>query len=234
MANYNDEAWRGMKFNQLTVMGFELVEKKGKKRWNWICRCDCGELRSITPSRVLTGHNVSCGCHKREALSEWNKTAKLKHGGSVGKCKTRLYHIWMGMRARCSNPNLHDYPNYGGRGIKVCEEWKNSFEAFRDWANNNGYADKLSLDRIDVNGDYCPSNCKWATMVEQQRNRQSTERYEYLGKMRTLAEISEMTGINYNTLFNRIKYYGWRFEDAIKYKDGRCKDYRKYKKEKQA
>jgi hypothetical protein len=223
MANYNDEKWRGVKINALTVIGFEHVKRGKSTAWNWICRCDCGELRSIIPLRVLTGHNVSCGCHKSKMTSEWNKTAKLKHGGAIGKSKTRLYNIWHGMKQRCSNKNSHDYFNYGGRGIKVFGEWENSFEAFRDWAYKNGYNDNLSLDRIDVNKGYCPENCKWATAEEQQRNKQKTERYEYKGNLVTLAEIAKDCGVKYVTLYQRIKYHGLSLEEAISAKDRRYK-----------
>ena len=234
MANYNDEQWRGVRINELTIIGFEHVKRARSWSWKWICRCSCGTIKSIVPYKVLSGNTTSCGCTKRDRIIEYNNTEKVKHGyarGGHGGKKNRLYTIWSGMKARCSNENLHDYPNYGGRGIKVCNEWANSFETFKDWANENGYREDLSLDRIDVNGNYCPENCKWATMYEQQRNRQHTEKFEYLGEKRTLAEISEMTGIYYNTLYNRIHYYGWDLENAVKYKDGRCKDYREYKKQ---
>ena len=235
MANYNDEKWRGIKINELTIIGFEKIQRGRSTRWNWICRCSCGTIKSISPLRVLNGNTTSCGCAKRNRIIEYNRTEKVVHGyARNGKDRKRIYRIWRGMKERCSNKNSHDYMNYGGRGISVCDEWKNSFEAFNEWASNNGYADNLSLDRIDVNGNYCPENCKWATMIEQQRNRQNTERFEYLGEKRTIAEISQMTGISYGALYHRLHYYGWSLDDAVTYKDGRLKDYRKYKKEKQA
>ena len=223
MANYNDEKWRGVKINSLTIIGFEHVNRGRTTAWNWICRCECGTMKSIIPIKVLTGNTTSCGCHKNKAISEYNENVKKRHGCARNGKKKRIYTIWSGMRARCSNPNLHDYPNYGGRGIKVCEEWKNSFEAFRDWAYKNGYNDELSLDRMDVNGDYCPENCKWATREEQQRNKQKTERYEYKGNLVTLAEIAEDCGVRYGTLYQRIKYYGLSLEEAISAKDRRYK-----------
>lgn len=232
MNRYYDEKWRGEKFNDLTVIGFEHVKRGKTWCWNWICRCKCGMIKSVNPYRVINGNTKSCGCGKTDRIIKYNNTEKVIHGyARNGNKRNRLYTIWRGMKERCLNKNSHDYSNYGGRGISVCEEWKNSFESFKDWAMANGYTKDLSIDRINVNDGYCPDNCRWATMQEQQRNRQRTETYEYLGEKRSLAEISEMTGIYYHTIYNRIHYHGWDLDSALKYRDGRKRDYRDHKKQ---
>ena len=130
----------------------------------------------------------------------------FKHGES----KSRLYRTWRGMKNRCSYPSAPDYKNYGGRGITVCDEWKDSFETFREWAISNGYDDSLTLDRINVNENYRPENCRWTTMKEQERNRSNNVFFE--GK--TIPEWSELLGIKVPTLRARIRR-GWSISDAL-------------------
>lgn len=127
--------------------------------------------------------------------------------------KTRLYKIWTGMHERCYGKYHVDYHNYGGRGIKVCPEWRD-YATFKEWAMQNGYSDKLSIDRIDVNGDYSPSNCRWATWTEQARNRRSNRFYEYKGKRYLIKELADEIGMNKNTLEARLRR-GWSIEDAV-------------------
>ena len=131
-----------------------------------------------------------------------------------GKNATRLYGIWLGMRARCNIPNYHDYKYYGLRGIKVCDEW-NDYLAFKEWAINNGYADNLTLDRIDVNSNYCPGNCRWATKTEQGNNRRNNHLLTYNGETKTLKEWSDVSGIPYSTLKRRINVYGFTVKEAL-------------------
>ena len=130
----------------------------------------------------------------------------MKHGLS----RTRLHYAWTDMKTRCLNPNATAYHLYGGRGIKVCDDWKHSFESFRDWALANGFDEKLTLDRIDVNGNYEPCNCRWISHKQQCRNRRSNVFY----KGKTLAEWSEIYHISQGTLHARLKR-GWSIEDAI-------------------
>lgn len=136
----------------------------------------------------MTGNTNSCGCLERET----KKTTHLKHG----MAKTRLWNIWRGMRDRCSREQNDDYQHYGGREIKVCEEWEHSFESFKKWAIANGYQDDLTIDRIDNDGDYCPENCRWATRKEQTRNRRIT-------KTIPVAEIAEIDGISYQEAYKK-------------------------------
>ena len=164
------------------------------------CLCDCGNTffaRTGQLTRKDSRQKRSCGCLAAEFFG-------YKHGGS----KMALYSNWNHMKNRCCNPNADNYANYGGRGITVCDEWKNSFAAFRDWALSNGYQEGLSIERIDVNGNYCPENCRWETMKAQQRNRTNTRLIEYNGETHSVAEWAEITGISSKTLFSRIAL-GW-------------------------
>ena len=128
----------------------------------------------------------------------------MRYGKRHGLWKTRLYHIWQGMKRRCEYPKEANYSNYGGRGIRVCDEWHDSCNFF-EWALANGYADTLSIDRIDYNGDYCPENCRWVDMVAQGRNRSNNRIVEYNGERRCLSEWSEIFRIPIPTLWHRLE-----------------------------
>lgn len=139
---------------------------------------------------------------------------KRKYGTPTRKL--RLYKIWTGMKRRCYDERRLEYKNYGGRGIEICQEWKNSFEAFRDWATENGYTDELTIDRIDVNGNYEPSNCRWVTLKEQANNMRTNTMVTYKGETKTLAQWAESFGINYHTLVTRLYKENLPFEEAVK------------------
>jgi len=156
----------GKKFGKLTIIN--VIKNKGKKTYV-LCKCDCGNTKQIRLDGITSGLVVSCGCFNKEQAI---KTGKKKR--THGKTHTRIYRIWRKMKERCYyEADRRKYKYYGGRGITVYEEWKNSFEKFYDWAITHGYADNLSIDRIDVNGNYEPSNCRWITMAEQQRNKRN-------------------------------------------------------------
>lgn len=135
--------------------------KRGRNAM-WICQCECGNTKSVDSFSLASGSSRSCGC---------SKVGNVKHGLH----DTRLYRIYCGMKTRCYNPKVLHYKNYGGRGISICDEWLNSFKDFYDWAMANGYSDELSIDRINVNGNYEPSNCRWATNLEQARNKRNSK-----------------------------------------------------------
>lgn len=135
---------------------------------------------------------------------------KEQHGGRY----TRLYNIWLNMKQRCSNPKASHYEYYGGRGISVCREWRDSFSSFREWAISNGYNEKLTLDRIDRDEDYCPGNCRWITQMEQMSNTSRNIMLTYKGDTHSLSEWSRILGVPYGTLKSRYRY-GWSVERIL-------------------
>lgn len=201
------------KFGMLTVL--KRVENVGKNTM-WLCKCDCGNETVTCGGRLVSGTTKSCGCLKLKGYN-W------KHEGS----NTRIYNIWYSMKQRCYNPNCHAYKWYGARGILMCEEWlcENGFENFRDWSLLNGYEEHLTIDRINNDGNYEPSNCRWATYREQGNNKSINRIIEYGGESHTLSEWSEITGIKTATLHNRIKK-GWSYEKCI---ETSVRSHKKYK-----
>lgn len=160
-------------FGRLLVIKREENSPKGQTRW--LCKCDCGNSKVIQGNHLRSGSIRSCGCLEIENRLEVNKT----HDGS----NSRLYGVWLGIRKRCFNPNEPSYPNYGGRGITVCNEW-NEFSFFREWALISGYDENAprgicTIDRIDVNGNYEPSNCRWVDMkIQRQNQRPLAKKYD--------------------------------------------------------
>lgn len=155
---------KGLRFGKLVVL--EEVQRPLHGRF-WLCLCDCGKKTITNSNRLTSGKTRSCGCLRANN--------SLVHG----MYKHRLYKIWHAMRIRCNNPTNPNYRFYGAKGVAICEEWQNSFTAFRDWALSHGYADNLSIDRIDPFGNYCPDNCRWVTMQIQYKNKRNmTKRKE--------------------------------------------------------
>lgn len=202
----------GQKYGRLTVISRaeNATDKDGTIRAKWNCICDCGTLITVRGKDIRSGNTKSCGCMNREAISASNLANKTTHGGRY----TRLYKIWRGMKDRCYNDKLSYYARYGGRGIMVCKEWLDDFQSFKEWALVNGYSDNLTLDRIDVNGNYEPSNCRWVTMKEQGNNRRTNHTLTYNGETKTISEWAETTGLSKGAIWHRIDM-GWDVESAL-------------------
>lgn len=152
------------------------VEENRNGRYYWRFRCKCGKEFVGAGSDFTYGKLNSCGCERIRKVSQNATERNYRHG----KKHTRLYRIWNSMKQRCGNPNAHAYANYGGRGITVCDEWIDDFSAFYNWAMQNGYSDKLTIDRKNNDKGYSPDNCRWATMKEQQNNRRNNKRNQAL------------------------------------------------------
>lgn len=192
----NDLSWVGQRFGKYTVIGFRYVEGV----WCWECQCDCGNVKILKPHLLKTGHTKSCGCYRKSKKVCNN----FKHGAS----DTKLFGVWTTMKNRCYNINQKNYANYGGRGITVCKEWRESYLAFQTWAITNGYREGLMIDRIDNNGEYAPENCRWTTREVQNRNKRSNIQVTFNGRTMVLKDWAREQGISYSTVQNRIKRQG--------------------------
>lgn len=192
------------KFGRLTAI--KMIKRENHKTY-WLFKCECGNEIVIPFTYVTTGDCKSCGCYRKEKCKD---NAKRTHNMS----KTRMYRIWTHMKKRCYDVNAQAYMNYGDRGIKVCNEWKNNFINFYNWAINNGYREDLSIDRIDVNGNYEPSNCRWATIKEQNNNMRRNHWIYYNDEKLTMKQFSEKYNIPYDLVKNRIRYK-WSIERII-------------------
>lgn len=182
----------GKKFGRLTIL--EECEERDKYHYKvYKCKCDCGNIIYVNSNKLKSGNTKSCGCLKIEKLT--------KHE----KCNTRLYSIYYNIKSRCYNEHYRDYKDYGGRGITVCDEWKHDFKNFYNWAMDNGYKEGLTIDRIDVNGNYTPDNCRWATLKQQGNNKRNTVYLTYEGKTRSLSEWADELGVKYSRLYTRYR-----------------------------
>ena len=183
----------GKRFGKLTVVQFDHSYKRNQ--W-WLCRCDCGNEKVVFRGSLTSGDIISCGCYRQEHKHEFGR----KHGMS----RSTIYQVWSGMLQRCSNPHAENYNRYGGRGIKVCEEWKNNFESFYTWATTSGYVHGLTIDRIDTNGDYTPNNCRWVDRFTQQNNTRRNRHFIFNGISHTISEWARLLNVNRATLEYRI------------------------------
>ncbi len=181
----------GKTFGYLTVLCRDETTI-GARNSKWICKCKCGGSTVAAYGDLKSGHTTSCGCKKYES-----------HNKRHGMSNTRIYRIWNQMKMRCYDKNRAAWKQYGGRGIEVCSEWKDSFESFYYWAMSNGYSDNLTIERVDVNGNYEPSNCKWISLEKQQANRTNTVLIADNGEFFTLRGLSEKYGIPQLTIKRR-------------------------------
>lgn len=203
MGNFIDLT--GQKFGRLIVI--ERASNNTEGRAMWVCKCECGKETKAVGKDLRSGNTKSCGCLNRELSMIKNQ----KHGLR----KHPLYLVWKGIKARCYNKNTTNHKNYGGRGIEVCDEWRDDFQAFYDWATANGYEKGLTIERIDNNGNYTPENCRWATIKEQNRNQRSNRIIGYKGEKKLLIEWCEILGLNYGAIKTRLNNYGWSVERAF-------------------
>jgi hypothetical protein len=188
----------GIKFGRWTVI--EFVERKNKNYY-WKCVCECGTIKIIQNPKSLK--SKSCGCLVKEI--------NTKHGLDGNK----LYHVFNSMKFRCYNEKCSSYKYYGGRGIIICDEWLQDVHNFISWSNSNGYENGLTIDRIDVNGNYCPENCRWITNKEQGLNKANNTWLTFNGECKTLCQWADELGINRSTLCFRIYNKNFSVEEAF-------------------
>lgn len=192
----------GQRFGRLIVIKRTANDKYGRAIWE--CSCDCGNKKTVSGASLISGKVKSCGCLRHD-----NRSC-VKHGGA----NTTLYRRWCSIIHRCESPCSPYYKNYGARGIKVCDEW-HDFSKFKEWVIKTRPQEDYTVERIDVDGDYCPSNCTWIPLGEQARNRRTNVIIEYNGEKHILVEWCEILNLNYKLVHNRIYKLGWSFEQAI-------------------
>jgi hypothetical protein len=205
----------GQRYGRWTVLG--LAEIRNTRSWLWWCQCACGTVRRVSSASLRQGVSQSCGCWKREVAREICLGRNYRHGKSTSP----LWRIYRAMRTRCENPRSQYYRLYGGRGITVCPEW-HRFERFLEdmeasywdhvarWGRHN-----TTLDRIDPDGPYAPSNCRWATRITQANNQRTNRRVSWQGQHYTVAELARLSGLPYHTLYSRLYTYHWPVEKAL-------------------
>lgn len=199
----------GRVYGRLTVL--RRVEDSRSRHPQWLCQCSCGNTKVVFGDALRGGYTKSCGCYNREVAAR----RQYKHGGRAD----RLYGVWNAMKQRCENKNADAYGDYGARGISVCKEWAEDYSAFRDWALQNGFDPKAkshecTIDRIDNNKGYGPTNCRFVGMSVQANNTRRTHRIAFNGENKTLSEWALSTGISVQTLRYRLNA-GWNIERML-------------------
>jgi len=204
----------GKKFGKLTAL--EKIKINGL--YHWKCRCDCGNEKTVVAGNLKRKikPTKSCGCLNNEVPRKGIDNPNYKHGNALNGVRSRMLNIWSGMMRRCHDKNDANYPNYGARGIVVCERWQ-TFSNFLEDMKDAPVG--LSLDRIDNNKGYSKENCRWATNTQQTRNCRSNVILEHNGAAKPLSVWAEDTGINYFTLYSRIKKLGWNVDKALYQQD---------------
>lgn len=197
----------GKRFGRLTVIGIHPTETR---KTFWVCQCDCGNIKIVRSDSLQRGAIRSCGCLKKEQ-DLTNLTANHSHRMSG----SRIYTIWQGIKARCYNPHEPRYERYGGRGITVCDEWKNNFKQFCEWSMKNGYSNELTIDRIDNDKGYSPDNCRWATNKEQSNNRSTNINIKIGNATKTLTEWCEIFELDSKTVLATYHRNGFAGIDEL-------------------
>ena len=196
MIQYNDIV--GLKFGKLTVINYDHYIKNSKGKGNsyyYNCKCECGNNCTVERNSLKFGNTKSCGCIHKNQLIKRNKNNGSLKGDSKNEYKL-LYQSWSAMKSRCMNTNNKNYDKYGGRGIKLCKEWL-EWDNFKQWSLSNRWEKGLTIERIDVNGNYEPCNCEWATYKEQANNKRNNKYLTYKGKTKTLSQWCEELQLNY-------------------------------------
>ena len=205
---YPIEEWRGKRYGHLTIIDY--------KDAHFVCKCDCGNIKITKPSFLFNRKVTNCGLNCPHRQEQYD-----------GRSHERLYRIWQGMKQRCYKPGSPAARYYYNRGIRICDEWRNDYNAFKKWALENGYEDGLTIDRIDSDGNYEPENCRWATYQEQRDNTRSpytlteapqyrtAKLYEVDGEWKSLPEWADISGIGKSTLAYRIKVNGMTMKEAL-------------------
>lgn len=205
----------GQRFGRLTVLSLAIDEPYKKKKW--LCKCDCGREIEVAGSNLVSGHSTQCKQCQLKAIQCGNVT----HNQSC----TKLYNVWNGMIQRCTNTNHKSFPDYGGRGITVCEAW-HSFDDFQKWAWEHGYGENVEIDRIDNDGSYCPENCRWIERIKNARNKSNNKIIVYKGESKTLSEWAAYFGVNYKNLSRNLNK-GYTLDEAIQREHTGDKSHRK-------
>lgn len=196
----------GQRFGKLVVIS-RAKENTRNGTTRWICKCDCGNMTTVTKTKLTRGLIVSCGCYR---------------SSKNGESHTRLYRIWYNMHKRCEDPKKDHFDKYGGRGIRVCAEWSDFF-AFKLWAMTHGYTDDLSIDRIDGDGNYEPSNCQWITQKQQMQNISTNRHITFNGKTYTVPQFADSLSVPIYSIRNHLRA-GWSIEKIVEYENQRAAD----------
>ena len=195
----------GQRFGRITVIKLQGLDKHKSRLWE--CKCDCGKTSYVRSSDLINGKVVSCGCYSRDIARE----RATKHSLS----ESRIYFTYNNMIARCYRKNAKHYSNYGERGIEICDEWRNSFEAFAKWAYESGYKDDLTIERKDVNKGYEPDNCTWIPHKEQAVNRTTTHWVTYHGETMPLSYLAQKVGVSTKAIRVRENRFKNDYESII-------------------
>lgn len=198
MGKTKQEISSGMRFGKLTVIEpADYLDKNGKKSKGYLCKCDCGNTKVIKREGLISGKTKSCGCLIKEFNAKRGQfyDNPIEEYGANQETARKIAQTLKYMKQRCYYPNNRNYKNYGGRGIKICAEWLEDKNKFVKWAFENGYKEGLSIDRIDVNGDYSPQNCRWVDRYAQANNTRTNTYIYYNGEKYTITQLSRILGI---------------------------------------